>query len=186
MICLDIEEAGQMVQSRITGAMQAVRSRLPELPVESFVRMDGRGMRETSFKLVSDFLHRHPKERHILIAAANDTSAMGAISAIKDLGRAKHVAVVGQDCLEEMMTEMRRPGSPAVGSISHEVAQYGERLVELGLALLRGETVAPYNYVAHRAVKAPDGTHLSAENTVPAASLTPGRPDSRVVRRARA
>jgi ribose transport system substrate-binding protein len=164
MIGLDIEEAGQMVQSRITGAMKGVRSRLPEIPVESFVRMDGRGLRETSYKLVSEFFNRHPKDKRILIAAANDTSAMGAIKAARDLGRTKHVAVVGQDCLEEMMTEMRRPGSPAIGSVSHEVAQYGPRLIELGLALLRGETVPPYNYVAHRAVKA-DHLTQSADGT---------------------
>ena len=163
MIGLDIEEAGQMVQSRITGAMKGVRSRLPDIPVESFVRMDGRGLRETSYKLVSEFLNRHLKDKHILVAAANDTSAMGAIKAVRDLGRTKHVAVVGQDCLDEMMTEMRRPGSPAIGSISHEVTQYGPRLVELGLALLRGETVPPYNYVAHRAVKADHAAQNSDE-----------------------
>ena len=36
-------------------------------------------MREKSQKLVSDFLKRHPKDKHILIAAANDTSALGAM-----------------------------------------------------------------------------------------------------------
>jgi ribose transport system substrate-binding protein len=50
-----------------------------------------------------------------------------------------------------MLAELRRKGSPAIGSISHEVSQYGPRLIELGLALLRGETVQPYNYVEHRA-----------------------------------
>ena len=128
--------------------------RLPHVPVESYVRIDGRGMHDVSHRVVLDFLNRHPKDKHILITAANDTSAMGAISAIRKLGREKHVAVVGQDCREEMVAEMQRPGSPAIGSISHEVSQYGPRLIELGLALLRGETVAPYNYVGHRAITA--------------------------------
>jgi len=154
VIGLDIAEAGQMVLSRITGAFEGVKARLASLPVETFVRMDGRGMREKSHKAVLDFLNRHPKDKHILIAAANDTSAMGAISAIRELGREKHVAVVGQDCVPEMIAEMQRPGSPAIGSISHEVAQYGPRLIELGLALLRGEMVAPYHYVEHTAMTA--------------------------------
>jgi ribose transport system substrate-binding protein len=154
VIGLDIEEAGQMVLSRITGAFEGVKSRLPNLPVESFVRMDGRGMGEKSHRVILDFLNRHPRDKHILIAAANDSSAMGAISAIRELGREKHVAVVGQDCVAEMMAEMQRPGSPAIGSISHQVAQYGPRLIELALALLRGETVAPYNYVEHIAMTA--------------------------------
>jgi ribose transport system substrate-binding protein len=154
VIGLDIAEAGQMVLSRITGAFEGVKARLANLPVESFVRMDGRGMGEKSHKVILDFLNRHPKDKHIVIAAANDTSAMGAISAVRELGREKHVAVVGQDCVPEMLAEMQRPGSPAIGSISHEVAQYGPRLIELGLALLRGEMVAPYHYVEHIAMTA--------------------------------
>jgi ribose transport system substrate-binding protein len=133
-----------------------------------------------------EFLRRHPKEKHILIAAANDTSAIGAISAVKELGRTKHVAVVGQDFLEEMKTEMERPGSPAIGSVSHEVATYGERLVELGLALLRGETVPPYNYVAHRAVKASWVAYPSEENTVLTTPRNLERDGARTPRRSKA
>lgn len=154
MVGLDISEAGQLVQSRITGAFEGVKSRLPDLPVERFVRIDGRGMRDQSHKIILEFLKRHPRDKHILIAAANDTSAMGAVAAVRELGREQHVAVVGQDCLEEMLAEMRRPGSPAIASISHEVQQYGPRLIDLGLALLRGETVAPYNYAEHRVITA--------------------------------
>jgi ribose transport system substrate-binding protein len=152
VIGLDIEEAGQTVLSRVTGAFEGVRSRLQRVPAEAFVRMDGRGMGEKSRKVILDFLSRHARDQHILIAAANDTSAMGAIAAIRALGREEHVAVVGQDCVPEMLAEMQSPGSPAIGSISHEVAQYGPRLIELGLALLRGEMVAPYHYVEHIAI----------------------------------
>ena len=152
MVGLDLEEAGQLVQSRITGAFQGVKARLPNLPVESFVRIDGRGMRDKSYKVILEFLNRHPKDKRILIAAANDTSAMGAVAAIRELGRERHVAVVGQDCVEEMILEMQRPRSPVIGSISHEVQLYGAKLIDLGLALLRGETVPPYNYIEHRAV----------------------------------
>jgi ribose transport system substrate-binding protein len=147
---LDLTEAGPMVQSRITGAFEGVRVKLPDTPVESFVRIDGRGLREKSYKVTLDFLNRHPKDRGILIAAANDTSALGAIKAIRELKREKQVVVVGQDCLPEMIAEMSVPGSPAIGSVSHEVQQYGPRLIELGLALLRGDTVAAYNYIEEK------------------------------------
>ena len=173
VIGLDIEEAGQMVLSRITGAFEGVKARLPNLPVECFVRMDGRGMAEKSHKVILDFFNRHPKDKHILIAAANDTSALGAISAIRELGREKHVAVVGQDFVPEMATEMQRSGSPAIGSISHEVAQYGPRLIELGLALLRGEMVAPYNYVEHIAMTADRERNGTSEDDKRAAAKRP-------------
>lgn len=159
---LDIEAAGPIVQSRITGAFEGVRSVLPSTPVECFVRMDVRGLRELSYTVVRDFLKRHPQDRHILIAAATDTSALGAIEAIREQKREKHVAVVGQDCLEEMQQEMLRDDSPAVGSVSHEVSSYGPRLVQLGLALLRGETVAPYNFAEYKVLTRDEAMALTS------------------------
>jgi len=149
---LDLPEAGLLVQSRITGAFEGVRSGIPDLPVESFVRIDGRGMRDRSRKLISDFLDRHPRERHILIAAATDTSAMGALDAVRERKREKHVAIVGQDCIAEAVAEMSKASSPLIGSVSHEAGSYGPSLVHLGLSILRGQTVAPYNYVVHKMV----------------------------------
>lgn len=152
VIGLDLPEAGQLVQSRITGAFEGVRTALPEIPVESFVRIDGRGMRDRSRKLIADFLERHPKDRFILIAAATDSSALGAVDAVLEKKREKHVVIVGQDCIEEAIAEMRKKSSPLIGSVSHEANQYGPSLIHLGLLLLRGQTVPPYNYVTHRMV----------------------------------
>ena len=102
--------------------------------------------------MVSDFLARHAKDRNILIAAATDTSALGALEAVKELKREKQVAIVGQDCIPEMVEQMRLSDSPIIGSVSHEVNDYGARIVEIGLALLKGRTVAPYNYIEHKLI----------------------------------
>jgi ribose transport system substrate-binding protein len=152
---LDIEEGGPLVQSRITGAFEGVRSLLPSLSDSSFIRMDGRGMRDKSYRLVLDFLRRNQNDRGILIAAATDTSALGAIQAVRELRLEKHVAIVGQDCIPEALDEMRGTNSPLIASISHEAQTYGPRLIQLGLALLAGQRVPPYNYVEHRLVTAP-------------------------------
>jgi ribose transport system substrate-binding protein len=152
VIGLDLPEAGQLVQSRITGAFEGVRGGIPDLPVESFVRIDGRGMRDKSRKVISDFLQRHPKDKHILIAAATDSSALGAVDAVREHKRQKHVAIVGQDCIAEAIAEMKKDGSPLIGSVSHEANSYGPNLIHLGLSLLRGQMVPPYNYVAHKIV----------------------------------
>jgi len=151
-IGLDLPEAGLLVQSRITGAFEGVRSGIPHLPIETFVRMDGRGMRDLSRKLIADFLERHPRDRHILVATNSDTSALGALDAVREKKREKHVAIVGQDCIAEAVMEMRKASSPLIGSVSHEAGSYGPNLIHLGLAILRGQTVAPYNYVAHKMV----------------------------------
>jgi ribose transport system substrate-binding protein len=151
---LDIAGAGPLVQSRITGAFAAIRSLLPRLPVDRFVLADGKGLRDASYRITLEFLRAHAKDHGIAIAAATDTSALGALEAVHKLKREGEVAIVGQDCIREAMAQMRIPGSPLIGSVSHEAATYGPRLIQLGLAMLRGETVAPYNYVQHRLVTA--------------------------------
>jgi ribose transport system substrate-binding protein len=151
---LDLEEAGPLVHSRITGAFEGIRSRLPNLLNSSLVRMDGRGMHEKSYRLVVDFLRRHPKDRGVLIAAATDTSALGAVQAVRELKWQKHAAIVGQDCIPEALAEMATADSPLIGSVSHEAQSYGPRLIHLGLSILGGQRIAPYNYVEHKLVTA--------------------------------
>ena len=154
VIGLDLAEAGAFVQSRITGAFVGVRSLLPQLPQESYIRLDGRGLRDTSARVLSDFLKRRPRSDRILVAAATDTSALGALQASIDSRREKNVAIVGQDCIPEVLEEMKKPSSSIIGSISHQVQTYGPRLIQLGVSILRGHAVPPYNYVQHRAVTA--------------------------------
>src|SRR5437773_9647305 len=59
---LGIEEAGPLVQSRITGAFAGVRSRLPGIKQDAYILMDGEGLRQKSCRQVQDFLRRHWKE----------------------------------------------------------------------------------------------------------------------------
>jgi ribose transport system substrate-binding protein len=151
---LDIEEAGALVQSRIAGAFAAIRFKLPALKESSYISLDGRGLRPKSYRLVYDFLRKNPKDHGILIAAATDTSGLGALQAVRELKREKDVAIVGQDCIEEALREMRAPGSPFIASVSHEVGTYGPGLIRLGLALLNGQTVPPYNFVRHKLLTA--------------------------------
>jgi ribose transport system substrate-binding protein len=147
---LDMEQAGAFVQNRTTGAFNGIRSLLPDLAIESFVRMDSRGLRDKGYKLVLEFLTRHPKDRGILIAAHNDTVALGALQAVRELQQGQTVAIAGQDCIAEALEEMKKPGSPLVASIEHFAESYGERLVALGLNILRGQAVPPYNFTEHK------------------------------------
>jgi ribose transport system substrate-binding protein len=152
VIGLDLPEAGQLVQGRISGAFEAIRAEFRDLPQDAYCRLNGRGLRERTDQLMTGYLNRNPKKRHILCAAATDTSALGAIDAVRRLKRERQIAIVGQDCIPDAVVEMKRRVSPMIGSISHEPATYGEALINLGMALLRGHTVPPYNYVAHRVV----------------------------------
>lgn len=156
VVGLDVAEAGTFVQSRVTGAFEGVRSLLPDLDSSSYVRLDGRGLRNTSAQVVSEFLKRRGRTDRVLIAAATDTSALGAMQSARSADREKTVAIVGQDCIPEVLEEMRKGDCPIIGSISHEAESYGPRLIQLGVTLLRGQTVPPYNYVHHKVVTAKD------------------------------
>jgi ribose transport system substrate-binding protein len=162
-------EAGSFVQSRITGAFDAIRERLPELNAESYLQIEGRGMREASRRAMAEFLRGRGDGEFTLVAAATDSSALGILDAIREAGREAHFAIAGQDCIPEALEEMRTGSSALIGSISHEAESYGPRLIQLGIALLRGYTVPPYNYVHHRAVTADSlSAELTAQNAPPA------------------
>ena len=146
---LDLAKAGTLVQARVTGAFEALREKLPKLKPECLLRIDVQGLREVSYTAVLAFLKEHPKSRRILVAAANDMSALGAIDAARHLKRQQHLMVVGQDAIEEMLGELQRTHSSATATVSHKADQYGKRLIHLSLSLLRGDNVPPYNYAEH-------------------------------------
>jgi len=149
---IGFSEAGSFVQSRITGAFDGIRNRLPELGPDRFIQLDGRGMRHPSQLAIYDVLRGRSKGERSLVAAATDSSALGVLDAVRFAEREQDFAIVGQDCIPEAIEEMRSGKSALVGSISHEVETYGPRLIQLGIALLRGYTIPPYNYVRHKAV----------------------------------
>lgn len=151
---IGFSEAGSFVQSRISGAFDGIRGRLGGIAADCFIQLEGRGMRQHSEAAVSKFLRGRSKGEHILVAAATDSSALGVLDAARQAGREGDFAIVGQDCIPEALEEMRTGKSALIGSISHEVETYGPRLIQLGISLLRGYTVPPYNYVRHKTVTA--------------------------------
>jgi ribose transport system substrate-binding protein len=152
VVGVGFSEAGSFVQNRISGAFDGIRERIKDLAADQFVQIDGRGMRDASRKAMSELLRGARPGENTLVAAANDTSALGVLDAVREAGQEANFAIVGQDCIPEVMDEMRKGPSAIVGSISHEPETYGPRLIQLGISILRGYTVPPYNYVHHRAV----------------------------------
>ena len=152
VIGVGFREAGSFVQSRITGAFDGIRELLPSVTAAQFSHVEGRGMREATHKAILELLRSHPVGERVLVAAATDSSALGVLDAARELGCEADLAIAGQDCIPEVVEEIRSGTSALVGSVSHEVETYGPRLIQLGIALLRGNIVPPYNYVPHRGV----------------------------------
>ena len=149
---IGFSEAGSFVQSRITGAFEGIRERLGQVPSDRFLRLEGRGMRQPSYKAVMSFLRAQDPGQKILVAASTDSSALGVLDAVREFRQKQHFAIVGQDCIPEVLDELRKGSSSIIGSISHSAESYGPRLIQLGITLLRGHIVPPYNYVRHSVV----------------------------------
>jgi ribose transport system substrate-binding protein len=152
VVGVGFREAGSFVQHRITGAFDGIRERFKDLAPDRFVQIEGRGMREASHRAMIEYLGSRKGTELTLVAATNDTSALGVLDAVREADQEANFAIVGQDCIPEVLEEMRTRASAIVGSISHEAESYGPRLIQLGISILRGYTVPPYNYVHHRAV----------------------------------
>ncbi len=152
VIGVGFKEAGSFVQSRIAGAFDGIQERFPGLTPDRFLQIEGRGLREASRNAMREVLREHRLGEQILVAAITDSSALGVLEAARELGCEQDFAIAGQDCIPEALDEMSSGKSALIGSISHEVETYGPRLIQLGIALLRGNIVPPYNYVRHRAV----------------------------------
>jgi len=167
VVGVGFSEAGSFVQSRISGAFDCIRARFPEIQPAHYIQIDGRGMRDYSRMAMRDVLRNHKPGERVLVATATDSSALGVLDAARESGCESDVAIVGQDCIPEAMDEIRKGSSAIIGSISHDVETYGPRLIQLGIALLRGNIVPPYNYVPHHAV-----THETLAEQEP----TPGLP----------
>jgi ribose transport system substrate-binding protein len=154
VVGVGFNEAGSFVQSRIAGAFDGLREQMPNLAADRFYQIEGRGMRDHSRRAMAEYLRTARHGEHTLVATATDSSALGVLDAIRESGQESNFAIVGQDCIPEVLEEMRKGTSALIGSISHEAESYGPRLIQLGIALLRGYSVPPYNYVHHRAVTA--------------------------------
>ena len=152
VVGVGFKEAGSFVQSRIAGAFDGILERFPDLTPDRFLQIEGRGMREASRNVMREVLREHRSGEQILVAAITDSSALGVLDAARELGCEQDLAIAGQDCIPEVLDEMSSGKTALVGSISHEVETYGPRLIHLGIALLRGNIVPPYNYVRSRAV----------------------------------
>jgi ribose transport system substrate-binding protein len=139
-------EAGSFVQSRITGAFDGIRDRL--IPICPRPLHSARWPRHAPAQPTRHlrFLRgRRKGERFILVAAATDSSALGVLDAVRQPAASRTSPSSARTAFPKF-EEMRSGKSAIIGSISHEVETYGPRLIQLGIALLRGYTVPPYNY----------------------------------------
>ena len=103
-----IIEAGSFVQSRITGAFDGIRERFKDSPADRYVQIEGRGMREASKRAMSRISAQLAAKENICWWPLLRIQARWACwTRYARPGREANFAIVGQDCIPEVMEEMR-------------------------------------------------------------------------------
>ena len=111
------------------------------------------------------------KREQLLIAAANDECARGAIRAIREAGRESLTAIMAQGWGpdEELEAELCRPDTPLIGAVAYFPENYGSKILPLVLQCLNGQPVPPASYAEHKLIVR-DGLSVPVQLEPPSAA----------------
>jgi ribose transport system substrate-binding protein len=167
IILIGQPRAGSVVASRVTGVLTGILEVMPELegrcPV---VNLDGDGQFKIALERVRQHL-RGSKAKHVLVGCVNDASALAAVRAFQEAGRADRCAVVGQNAEPDARLELRQPKTPLVASVGYFPERYGDALVRLALDILSAKAVPPAVFIRHQVI-----TRENVDHFYPNDSLT--------------
>jgi ribose transport system substrate-binding protein len=154
ILLLEIPEAGPVPHERITGTLDGMRGVLPKLDDRRVLRRNGEGTEMGGYLATRRVLGSLTKRAHLLIAAANDECARGAIRAVHEAGREEITAIMAQgwgpgDGVED---EISKSGSPLIGAVAYFPEKYGSQILPVVLQCLSGEAVPPAVYVEHKLI----------------------------------
>jgi ribose transport system substrate-binding protein len=150
-ILLELDRAGQLPRMRLTGMLVGLNLALPSAKNCRITRLDGDGELGPSFEAVRRHL-RTTHSRRVLVGAINDPSALGALRAFEEAGRADCCAVMGHNASPEGRAELRRPHTHLLGSVAFFPERYGQDLIRVSLDILNHRPVPPAVFVAHKLV----------------------------------
>lgn len=152
VIYLGVDAAGPMLNSRLTGMSDGLQENLPESKRIPVCHYDTKGGQfEATLEIIRKHL-RSRKPQRTLVGAVNDSTALAALQAFREIGLEKECAIVGQDASIEARREMRRPSTRMIASVAYFPENYGSHLVKLALEILEKKPVPPAVFMQHELV----------------------------------
>jgi ribose transport system substrate-binding protein len=79
-------------------------------------------------------------------------SALGALRAFEEAGRAGDCAIVGQNAEPEARAELRSANTRLIASVGYFPEKYGDGLLRLALDILAKKAVAPAVFTNHQII----------------------------------
>jgi ribose transport system substrate-binding protein len=159
VLLIEISRAGSLPRARIRGLLAGIKEvlRLPENCLVT--QVDGDGQFKTTLERVRRHL-RESRSGRVLVGAANDPSALGALRAFEEAGRGLSCAVVGQNAEPEVRRELREPRTQLIGSVAYFPEKYGEGLIRLALDILAHKPTPPAVFIKHQLVTPENVDHF--------------------------
>jgi ribose transport system substrate-binding protein len=151
ILLLELKRAGNLPRMRLTGLLVGINMVLPSAANCRVTYLEGDGELGPSFEAVRRHL-RSAHAKHVMVGAINDPSALGALRAFQESGRAENCAVMGQNASSEGRAELRQPKTRFVGSVAFFPERYGENLIRVSLDILNQRPVAPAVFVEHKLI----------------------------------
>jgi ribose transport system substrate-binding protein len=151
VLMIELQRAGSLPQARIRGAAAGLSETLRLPDGCRTVSIDGDGRFQTALERVRKHLRQSSASR-VLVFAANDSSALGALRAFEEAGRARECVVVGQNAEPEARAELRCQRSRLIASVGYFPENYGDGLLRLALEILGRKPVAPAVFTNHQLI----------------------------------
>jgi len=159
IVLIELQRAGSLPKTRLRGVSVGIGESVRAAKQCRTVMLDGDGQFQTSQERVRKYL-RESKAKRILVGAVNDPSALGALRAFQEAGRAQDCAIVGQNAEPEARAELRTPNTRLVASVAYFPEQYGDGLVRLALDILAGKAVPPAVFTSHHVITPENVDHF--------------------------
>ncbi|GGG62889.1 substrate-binding domain-containing protein [Edaphobacter dinghuensis] len=154
LILLGVDAAGPLLNARLTGVVDGIVELLPNgrsIPTHHYDTKGGQF--EATLDIVRKHLRRKRPER-ALVGAVNDSTALAALHAFREIGLERSCAIAGQDGSLAAREEMRRSSSRLICSVAYFPETYGARIIQVALEILKHKAVAPAVFVQHELITA--------------------------------
>jgi ribose transport system substrate-binding protein len=159
ILLVELHRAGSLPQARIRGVQSGIGEvlRIPERC--RIVSVDGDGQFQTTLERVRKHL-RESKSKRVLVGAVNDPSALGALRAYEEAGRAGECVIAGQNAEPEARAQLRIPNTRLIASVAFFPEKYGDGLLKLALDILSRKAVPPAVFTTHQTITPDNVDHF--------------------------
>lgn len=123
----------QTIIDRITGCKNVAQN-YPGIEIVG--QQASKNDRASGLMVTTDMLTAHPDVTGIF--GMNDPSALGAVLAVEQAGKASQIKVTGVDGSPEAVAELKREGSPFIGTATQNPAEMVRQAVKIAQDMIAG------------------------------------------------